>query len=135
MLNDLDAGPLEDARNAIGGSAQYAGDLTDPLFPQQLVDRTIAEFGGLDIIVNNAGYTWDNIIQKTTDEQFQAMLDIHVVAPFRILARGCALHPRHRETRGLPKAGVYIAKWSTSLPFRRRTAARDRPAIRRAKRP
>jgi 3-oxoacyl-[acyl-carrier protein] reductase len=85
MLNDLDAGPLADARNAIGGSAQYAGDLTDPLFPRQLVDRTIAEFGGLDIIVNNAGYTWDNIIQKTTDEQFQAMLDIHVVAPFRIL--------------------------------------------------
>jgi len=37
------------------------------------------------VIVNNAGYTWDNVIQKTTDEQFQAMLDIHVVAPFRIL--------------------------------------------------
>jgi 3-oxoacyl-[acyl-carrier protein] reductase len=85
MLNDLDAGPLEGAQKAIAGSAQFSGDLTDPLFPQQLVNRTIAEFGGLDIIVNNAGYTWDNIIQKTTDEQFQAMLDIHIVAPFRIL--------------------------------------------------
>src|SRR5579863_9922037 len=85
MLNDLDAGPLNEAHNAIPGSAQFSGDLTDPSFPQQLVDRTIAEFGGLDIIVNNAGYTWDNIIQKTTDEQFQAMLDIHVTAPFRIL--------------------------------------------------
>jgi 3-oxoacyl-[acyl-carrier protein] reductase len=85
MLNDLDSGPLEEARTAIAGSAHYAGDLTDPLFPQQLVDRTIAELGGVDIIVNNAGYTWDNIIQKTTDEQFQAMLDIHIVAPFRIL--------------------------------------------------
>lgn len=41
--------------------------------------------GSLDIIVNNAGYTWDSVIQKTTDEQFQAMLDIHVVAPFRVL--------------------------------------------------
>jgi 3-oxoacyl-[acyl-carrier protein] reductase len=85
MLNDLDAAPLNEAHNAIPGSAQFSGDLTDPSFPQQLVDRTIAEFGGLDIIVNNAGYTWDNIIQKTTDEQFQAMLDIHVTAPFRIL--------------------------------------------------
>ena len=37
------------------------------------------------IIVNNAGYTWDNVIQKTTDEQFQAMVDIHLVAPFRLL--------------------------------------------------
>jgi 3-oxoacyl-[acyl-carrier protein] reductase len=85
MLNDLDAAPLAEANDAIPGSGQMAGDLTDPAFPGQLVDATIARFGGLDIIVNNAGYTWDNIIQKMTDEQFQAMLDIHVVAPFRVL--------------------------------------------------
>ena len=85
MLNDLDRGPLEEAQNAIAGSMQCAGDLTEPSFPQQLVDRTIADLGGLDIIVNNAGYTWDNIIQKTSDDQFQAMLDIHIVAPFRVL--------------------------------------------------
>ncbi len=42
-------------------------------------------FGGLDIIVNNAGYTWDSVIQKMSDEQFQTMLDVHLVAPFRIL--------------------------------------------------
>ena len=54
-------------------------------FPQKLVDATIAAFGSLDIIVNNAGYVWDNVIQKMTDEQFQAMLNIHLVAPFRIL--------------------------------------------------
>ena len=42
-------------------------------------------FGGLDIIINNAGYTWDSTIQKMTDEQFQAMLDVHLVAPFRLL--------------------------------------------------
>jgi 3-oxoacyl-[acyl-carrier protein] reductase len=85
MLNDLDAGPLEETQKAILGSARHAGDLTDPLFPEQLVNRTIEELGGLDIIVNNAGYTWDNTIRNTTDEQFQAMLDIHIVAPFRIL--------------------------------------------------
>ncbi len=85
MLNDLDPEPLEATRREIMGSQSLAGDLTSPGFPQQLVDKTIAELGGLDIIVNNAGYTWDNIIQKTTDDQFQAMLDIHIVAPFRIL--------------------------------------------------
>jgi 3-oxoacyl-[acyl-carrier protein] reductase len=79
MVNDLDSALLKDAPHAM------AGDITDPAFPQQLVDRTVAELGGLDIIVNNAGYTWDGVIQKTTDEQFQAMLDIHIVAPFRIL--------------------------------------------------
>lgn len=85
MLNDLDAEPLQEAQSLLVRSQALAGDVTDPAFPQRLVERTIAGFGGLDIIVNNAGYTWDNILQKTSDEQFQAMLDIHVVAPFRIL--------------------------------------------------
>ena len=41
--------------------------------------------GGLDIIVNNAGYTWDAVVQKMSDEQWDAMLDVHLKAPFRIL--------------------------------------------------
>jgi len=89
MINDLDAGPAGEAMSSIreaGGRAeQLAGDITRPDFPQQLVDATIAAFGSLDIIVNNAGYMWNNVIQKTTDEQFQAMLDINIVPPFRIL--------------------------------------------------
>jgi 3-oxoacyl-[acyl-carrier protein] reductase len=89
MLTDLDREPLLETGaliDAAGGSAKaIPGDLTDAGFPQKLVETTVASFGGLDIIVNNAGYTWDNVIQKTTDEQFQAMLDIHVVAPFRLL--------------------------------------------------
>ena len=89
MINDLDAGPAAEASSAIqssgGRAAHLAGDITQPDFPQRLVDATLAVFGSLDIIVNNAGYTWHNLIQKTTDEQFQAMLDIHIVAPFRVL--------------------------------------------------
>src|SRR5882724_7417961 len=89
MLNDLDRDPLMETGaliDAAGGSAKaLPGDVTAPDFPQKLVDATIAGFGSIDIIVNNAGYTWDNVIQKTSDEQFQAMLDIHLVAPFRIL--------------------------------------------------
>jgi len=89
MLNDIDREPLFETGSAIdaaGGAAKaLPGDLTAPDFPQKLVDATIAGFGSIDIIVNNAGYTWDNVIQKMTDEQFQAMLDIHLVAPFRVL--------------------------------------------------
>src|ERR1700744_6236126 len=98
MLNNLDPAPLEETAKARTGSTQLSGDLTDPAFSQQLVDRTVRELGGLDIIVNNAGYTWDNVIQKTPDEQFQAMLDIHVVAPFRVL-RAAAPHLRHMAKR------------------------------------
>jgi 3-oxoacyl-[acyl-carrier protein] reductase len=86
MLTDVDEAPLLEAAAELGGSVRcLAGDLTAPAFPQHLVDATLAAFGSLDIIVNNAGYVWDNVIQKMTDEQFQAMLNIHLVAPFRIL--------------------------------------------------
>jgi 3-oxoacyl-[acyl-carrier protein] reductase len=86
MLTDIDEAPLEEAAAVAGtGTRWLVGDLTVPDFPQKLVDAIIAAFGSVDIIVNNAGYVWDNVIQKMTDEQFQAMLDIHLVAPFRIL--------------------------------------------------
>src|SRR5579864_17756 len=86
MLTDIDQAPLKEAAAAAGErTALLAGDLTSPEFPQTLVEATVARFGSLDIIVNNAGYIWDNVIQKMSDEQFQAMLDIHLVAPFRIL--------------------------------------------------
>ena len=89
LVNDLDAAPAAETANAIldsgGRAASFAGDITRPEMPQQIVDMALAEFGTIDIIVNNAGYTWDNVIQKMSDEQFQAMLDIHLVAPFRVL--------------------------------------------------
>lgn len=86
MLADVDADALGEARQTIGENAQvFAADLTKPDAPQRLIQRTLDAFGSLDIIVNNAGYAWDNVIQKTSDEQFQAMLDIHVVTPFRLL--------------------------------------------------
>ena len=89
MLNDLDRDPVFETGMRIdqaGGHAKaLPGDITAPGFPAKLVDAALAGFGSIDIIVNNAGYTWDGVIQKTADEQFQAMLDVHVVAPFRIL--------------------------------------------------
>ncbi len=89
MINDLDETPATEAAEAIrksgGRAASLAGNVTAPEFPAKLVEAALGEFGAIDIVVNNAGYTWDSVIQKTSDEQFQAMLDIHLVAPFRIL--------------------------------------------------
>ena len=88
MINDLDEAMLLESEAELARPLQVshiAGDLTDPSVPEAIVHATLSEFGAIDIIVNNAGYSWDNVIQKTTDEQFQAMLDIHVVTPFRIL--------------------------------------------------
>jgi 3-oxoacyl-[acyl-carrier protein] reductase len=88
LLVDIDESALEESKAALDSKARVstiAGDLTAPHFPESIVRKLVAEFGSIDIIVNNAGYTWDSVIQKTSDEQFQAMLDIHVVAPFRLL--------------------------------------------------
>jgi 3-oxoacyl-[acyl-carrier protein] reductase len=89
MINDLDPDPCQETAHALGAKG-FAGDITNPDFPQQLVQATVSAYGGLDIIINNAGYTWDSVIQKTTDEQFQAMLDIHITAPFRLLRAASA---------------------------------------------
>jgi 3-oxoacyl-[acyl-carrier protein] reductase len=88
MLNDLDEKLLLESKATLPDPdcvRHCPGDLTDPQVPARVVEATLDHFGSLDIIVNNAGYSWDNVIQKTTDEQFQAMLEIHVVTPFRLL--------------------------------------------------
>jgi len=113
MINDLDAAPASETEAAVrqagGRAAQLAGDVTAPDFPQKLVDATLAAFGGLDMIVNNAGYTWDNVIQKTSDEQYLAMLNIHLVAPFRIL-RAAAGHIRETAKREIAEGRRVMRK-------------------------
>jgi 3-oxoacyl-[acyl-carrier protein] reductase len=94
LINDLDADVAEQAASEIDGeTAVFAGDLTKPDAADQLVAAAVEAFGSVDIAVNNAGYTWDSVAHKMTDEQFQAMLDIHTIVPFRV-ARALAPHWR-----------------------------------------
>src|SRR5919109_381749 len=94
LINDLDGDVAEQASGEIEGeTVAFAGDLTKEGVCDQLVDRAVEAFGQLDIVVNNAGYTWDGPIHKMSDEQFQAMIDIHNVVPFRVL-RAAAPHLR-----------------------------------------
>jgi 3-oxoacyl-[acyl-carrier protein] reductase len=89
MLNDLDSAALEVAAAAIRSTAGFAqsaaGDITQPGFAERLMAQVEAGMGGLDILVNNAGFTWDGTIHKMTDEQWQAILDVHLTAPFRLI--------------------------------------------------
>jgi 3-oxoacyl-[acyl-carrier protein] reductase len=94
LINDLDEDVAEQAASEISGETTvFGGDLTKEGVPDKLIQKAVDEFGGIDIIVNNAGYTRDAVAHKMTDDQFQAMLDIHTIVPFRIL-RAAAPHLR-----------------------------------------
>jgi 3-oxoacyl-[acyl-carrier protein] reductase len=91
--------------------------LTKTDVPRAIIETAVRQFGGLDIIVNNAGYTWDNVIQKTSDEQFQAMLDIHIVAPFRILRAAAEFirsAAKREKEEGTPKVRKVVNVTSIS---------------------
>src|SRR3954453_22632338 len=94
LINDLDADVAEQTASEISGeTVVYGGDLTKPGAADELVKTAIDAWGKLDIIVNNAGYTIDAPVHKMSDEQFQRMLDIHAIVPFRV-CRAAAPHLR-----------------------------------------
>ncbi len=89
VVNDLDSDMAHETaatiRGAGGEALVCAGSVTEDGFAETFVGAAVNEFGGVDIIVNNAGYTWDSVVQKMTDEQWRAIIDVHLTAPFRIL--------------------------------------------------
>ncbi len=89
VVNDLDPDPAEETAEEIragGGEVVVCnGSVTDPDVPGRIVQAALDGFGSIDVIVNNAGYTWDGVIHKMSDEQFDAMLDVHLRAPFRMV--------------------------------------------------
>ena len=94
LVNDLDGDLAAEAAAAIDGhTAVFGGDLTQDGVCEALVRKAVDEFGQLDIVVNNAGFTWDGIAHTMSDEQFRAMLEIHTVVPFKVL-RAAAPHLR-----------------------------------------
>ncbi len=98
VVNDLDAGPCEAVVaeiEAVGGTALAApGDVTDPAFPDRLMQAAVEAYGKINVLVNNAGFTWDGMLHKMSDEQWQRILDVHATAPFRMIR---AVVPYMRE--------------------------------------
>ena len=94
LINDIDGDVAEQAASEIDGeTAVFSGDLTETGACDKLIEAAVEAFGSVDCVVNNAGYTWDGVVHRMSDEQFQAMLDIHTVVPFRV-ARALAPHWR-----------------------------------------
>ena len=122
VLSDIDPEPAEQAVGAIraaGGQAvSVPGDVTQKQFPELIVNSAIENFGGVDIIINNAGYTWDAVIHKMTDEQWEAILAVHLTAPFRIIRAAASFlrdtAKRERAEHGYARARKIVNISSTS---------------------
>lgn len=89
VINDLDADPAHETVELLKKSGADAvacvGSVSAPDFAERYIKTAVDNFKGIDIIVNNAGFTWDDVIQRMTDEQWYAIMDCHLTAPFRIL--------------------------------------------------
>ena len=108
VLNDLDAEPLEALaaeinKNGIEAKA-VPGDVTDPALPGALLTAADENWGAVDVLVNNAGYSWDGTIHKMSDEQWQAMLDVHLNSAFRLI-RAAAPYMRDRAKAEMADGG------------------------------
>ena len=89
IANDIDGEPLAvnaDRQQKMGLEiSAIPGDITAGSTARSLVEGALEHYGDLHIIVNNAGYIWNSAALKHSDEQWQAMLDVHATGPFRLL--------------------------------------------------
>jgi 3-oxoacyl-[acyl-carrier protein] reductase len=112
-LSDIDRSPAHEASQKITGAGGNAiaveGDVTDPGFATRLIKTVLDSYGRIDAIINNAGYTWDGTIHKMTDEQWQAMLDVHLTAPFRIV-RAASEYLRETAKREKEELGRAVSR-------------------------
>ena len=108
VVTDLDAEPTEatvkEIQDAGGEAIGFPGDVTDPAFPDALLKATIDAFGKINVLVNNAGYTWDGMLHKMTDEQWDAIIAVHNTAPFRLI-RACAPYMREAAKKETAAGG------------------------------
>ena len=113
VVSDIDPDSADEtaadiAKEGIGEAVTCAGDVTAPEFADRIIGTAVETWGSLHIIVNNAGYTWDSMVHKMTDDQWDAMLDLHLKAPFRIIR---AAAPFFRDAAEKEKAeGVSVAR-------------------------
>jgi 3-oxoacyl-[acyl-carrier protein] reductase len=122
VLSDIDAELTREAAAIISNDGSEAiafpGDVTQHEFAPSLVKATLENFGRIDVIVNNAGYTWDGTVHKMSDEQWQAMLDVHLTAPFRLIRaaseylRETAKREKETSGRATPRKIINISSTS-----------------------
>jgi NAD(P)-dependent dehydrogenase (short-subunit alcohol dehydrogenase family) len=119
-LADLDGGAAQAAASELGdGAIGLACDVTKPADVQQAIADTVAAFGGLDVMVNNAGIEIGKPIPETSDEEFAALMAVNVGGVFHGIkyavpalaeSGGCVINMSSvAGLDGVPLLGAYCA--------------------------
>ncbi|MGW2642518.1 3-oxoacyl-ACP reductase [Streptomyces sp. NPDC001348] len=106
------AGPAEEVaaeiRAAGGRAVAHTGDVADFAHARALVDLAVAEFGRLDILVNNAGILRDRMVFSMTEEEWDAVIRVHLKGHFNT-TRFASAHWRQRsKAAGEPVYGRIV---------------------------
>lgn len=122
VVNDADAeaaiAVAQEITAAGGRAVSFPGDCTTDAFAADAVGHTIQSFGNINHLVNNAGFTWDSMLHRMSDEAFDAVIACHARAPFRLI-RAAGEHmrtdaKREMETVGRPTEPRTITNVSSS---------------------
>jgi 3-oxoacyl-[acyl-carrier protein] reductase len=136
LANDLDANTLSAVRTdaeAVGGTcAPFPGDVTAKDFGDRAVAACIERLGGLDILINNAGYVWNSRVANHTDEQWYAMIDVHATGPFRLLRDAGRQFREGAKDGGATHTRKIGNASSVSSLFAMRPSSATRPRSRRS---
>lgn len=113
VVADIDINPAQETAakiQAAGGTGlALAADVTRDADIEELIGQTVHAYGGIDILVNNAGYTWDGVLHKMTDAQWEAMLAVHLTAPFKII-RAAVPYMREAAKKEIDSSGAAQAR-------------------------
>jgi 3-oxoacyl-[acyl-carrier protein] reductase len=107
VVNDRDQGPLDETIAEIqshGGKAVgLAASVTDPGIGERLAKLAVDSFGDIHIVVTAAGFLWDGMLHRMTDDQFQTIIDVHLGGTFRVVRDSFKImreHARAEQERG-----------------------------------
>lgn len=75
----------------VARSAEFSVDVTEPDAAERVVGECVARFGSIDVLVNNAGTSRVRSLEELTDAEWQDQLDLHVMAPLRLMRAAAPL--------------------------------------------
>jgi NAD(P)-dependent dehydrogenase (short-subunit alcohol dehydrogenase family) len=109
VVNDLGETDVVEAIEAVGGKALLViGDVSERATADAMMAAAVGHFGGLDIVVNNAGLVRDRMLFNMTDDEWDDVIRVHLRGHF-LLARNAASHWRERsKATGAPVYGRLI---------------------------